>query len=203
MSAGWPYSDTGRMARVRGVMRSATRRASRLPVAASTSTNTGVAPTSNTASAAAMNENGVVITSSPALMPSAIRAMTSASVPEDTVMQWRAPVRAASRASSSATSGPRMYWPWSRTAWMRSLIRAREARYWDLRSMNSMAYPRVTLLLLLLLLLPAPAPGAGAMAGPGFAVAWVAPPVQVSARPRQASAPNDEAAGRQAPSCRT
>jgi hypothetical protein len=41
-----------------------------------------------------MKENGVVITSSPRPMPSAINAISSASVPEATVMQWRAPVYA-------------------------------------------------------------------------------------------------------------
>jgi hypothetical protein len=97
-----------------------------------------VAPSSTTTSAVAMNVNGVVITSSPGLVPSAISAISSASVPDATVMQWRAPVYAASRPSSSATSGPMMYWPWSSTAWMRASMASRDAWYWDLRSMNSM-----------------------------------------------------------------
>src|SRR5690242_763057 len=38
-----------------------------------------------------------------------------------------------------------MYWPWSRTAWMRPLISSRDARYWDLRSMNSMMVEALSL----------------------------------------------------------
>ena len=80
------------IARVRALMRSSISLGSILQVARSMSTNTGVAPSSTMASAVAMKENGVVITSSPGLMSSAIRAMISASVPDATVMQWRAPV---------------------------------------------------------------------------------------------------------------
>src|SRR5437763_9269959 len=138
MSAGWPYSDTGMMARVRDVIFASISSGAMLQVTGSMSTNTGVAPSRTMTSAVAMKVNGVVMTSSPGLSPRAISAISSASVPEATVMQWRAPQYSASLASSSATSGPMMYWPWSSTAWMRPLIRSRDAWYWDLRSMNSM-----------------------------------------------------------------
>ncbi len=49
------------------------------------STNTGTAPSSAITSAVAANVNGVVMTSSPACTPSAISAISSASVPLDTV----------------------------------------------------------------------------------------------------------------------
>ena len=51
-------------------------------VAGSTSTKTGLAPTASIASAVAAKVIATVITSSPGLMPSAIRARRSASVPE-------------------------------------------------------------------------------------------------------------------------
>ena len=54
------------------------------PVAGSTSTRRGVAPTRLTASAVAMNEFAGTMTSSPAPMPSARSESTSASVPEET-----------------------------------------------------------------------------------------------------------------------
>ena len=111
MSAHWPYRLTGMMARVRGVMAASMRAASIRPVSGSTSTNTGRPPSRTITSAVAAKVNGVVITSSPLCKPSAIRLMSSASVPLETVMQCRAPVRCASAASSSATSGPMMYWP--------------------------------------------------------------------------------------------
>jgi hypothetical protein len=80
------------MARVRGVIASSIRPGAMLQVAGSMSTNTGTAPSSTMTSAVAMNENGVVMTSWPGRTPSAISEMSSASVPEATVMQWRAPV---------------------------------------------------------------------------------------------------------------
>lgn len=127
MSAGWPYSDTGRMARVRGPMRAAISAGSRLPLSGSASANTGRAPSSTMASAVAMKENGVVMTSSPGSTPSAMSEISSASVPEDTVMQWRAPQNAARLPSNCATSGPMMYWPWSSTRWMPSLMLSRSS----------------------------------------------------------------------------
>src|SRR5277367_4746448 len=69
-------------------------------------------------------------------MPSAIIANNRASVPLAQPMQCFDPVRAARRVSSSATSGPSMYWPWSRTVWMRASMSDFSLRYCALRSMN-------------------------------------------------------------------
>jgi hypothetical protein len=80
------------MARVLPVMRASTWSAARLQVTGSMSTKTGTAPSSTITSAVAMKVKGVVMTSSPRPMPSAIRAISSPSVPDATVMQWRAPV---------------------------------------------------------------------------------------------------------------
>jgi hypothetical protein len=89
-------------------------------------------------SAVAAKVKGVVMTSSPGPRSSAISAISSASVPLATVMQCRAPLKAASAASSSATSGPMMYCPWSSTRWMRSPMRGWRAAYCDFRSVNCM-----------------------------------------------------------------
>ena len=110
------------MACVFGVIAASMRAASMLAVSSSTSTNTARAPSSTIISAVAAKVKGVVTTSSPGLMSSAMSAMSSASVPEATLMQWRAPTRPASFSSSSAHSGPRMYCPWSSTRWMRASI---------------------------------------------------------------------------------
>src|SRR5690606_56578 len=111
MSPTWPYSDTGMMALVRGVILASISDVSILQVSGSTSTNTGLAPSSTMTSAVATKVNDVVMTSSPGPMPSAIRDMSRASVPDATVMQWRAPLWAQRAASSSLTSGPMMYCP--------------------------------------------------------------------------------------------
>ena len=99
------------MARVRGVTRVATLAGSRLKVAASISANTGVAPTSDTASAVAKKVNGLVITSSPGPMPKARSASTRASVPLATATAWRTPTQSAASASKARTLGPRMKLP--------------------------------------------------------------------------------------------
>ncbi len=108
-----------------------------LQVSGSMSTNTGLPPSRTIVSAVAANVNGVVMTSSPGFKPSAIRLISSASVPLATVMQCFAPVKAASCCSSSLTSGPMMYWPWSSTRWMRALTLSRSAAYCAFRSTNS------------------------------------------------------------------
>ena len=141
MSAHWPYRLTGMMARVRGVIAASTNDASISAVSGSMSTKTGFAPASTMTSAVAAKLKGVVITSSPGRISSAISAISSASVPLETVMQCRAPVRCASAASSSATSGPMMYWPWSSTACMRASMLGLSALYWLFRSMKSMLNP--------------------------------------------------------------
>src|SRR6266850_2164751 len=126
------------IARVRGVIAAAICAALILAVSSSASTNTARAPSSTIISAVATKVKGVVITSSPGLTSSAISAMRSASVPEATVTQWRAPVYAASCSSSSRTSGPRMYCPWSSTRWMRASMSRLSARYCAFRSTKSM-----------------------------------------------------------------
>ncbi|CPN10178.1 Uncharacterised protein [Bordetella pertussis] len=92
MSPHWPYSDTGMMALVRGVIFASISDTLMLQVSGSTSTNTGLAPSSAMTSAVATKVNEVVMTSSPAFTPSAISEISSASVPEATVMQCLAPV---------------------------------------------------------------------------------------------------------------
>lgn len=92
MLATWPYRLTGMMARVRGVMAASIRPASMLAVSGSMSTNTGTPPASTIISAVAAKVKGLVMTSSPGSRPSAIRQMSSASVPLATLMQCAAPV---------------------------------------------------------------------------------------------------------------
>jgi hypothetical protein len=60
-----------------------------LQVSGSMSTNTGLPPSSTMVSAVAAKVKGVVMTSSPGFRSSAISAISSASVPLATVMQWR------------------------------------------------------------------------------------------------------------------
>src|SRR6185369_7378194 len=129
------------IALVRGVIAASSLETSIFAVSSSTSTNTGLPPMSTIISAVAAKVNGVVTTSSPGLIPSAISAISRASVPEATARQCLAPVYAARRSSSSFTSGPMMYCPWSSTFWMRALIGSRRAAYWVLRSMKSMRLP--------------------------------------------------------------
>ena len=84
MSAGWPYRCTGRIARVRGPMARSTASGSIVRRTGSMSANTGRAPVIITASAVYAADSGVVITSSPAPMPSARRISAMASVPVPT-----------------------------------------------------------------------------------------------------------------------
>ena len=81
-----------------------------LNVSASTSTKTGVAPTSAATSAVAQKVKEGQNTASPGPMPLAISASISASVPLAQVTAWRAPQNFASSASNAFTSGPRMNW---------------------------------------------------------------------------------------------
>ena len=55
------------------------------------STKTGLAPVRAMAPAVAKKVYGVVITSSPGPMPSAIRLTSRASLPEETVTAWAQP----------------------------------------------------------------------------------------------------------------
>ena len=72
----------------------------------SMSTKTGVAPARATALAVAAKVKDGTITSSPAPMPSAIRAMCRADVPELTATHSRPPTTAANSCSKAATCGP-------------------------------------------------------------------------------------------------
>src|ERR1700743_348422 len=72
------------MALVLGVILASIWRTSKLYVTGSISTNTGFAPTRAIDPAVAKNVNGVVITSSPAPIPSANNATKRASVPDET-----------------------------------------------------------------------------------------------------------------------
>ena len=79
------------IARVRGVIFSSIFAGSMLNVAGSMSTKTGVAPTRAIAPTVAKKVNGVVMTSSPALMPETISEMMSASDPLVTPTANRVP----------------------------------------------------------------------------------------------------------------
>ena len=81
---------------------------SMLKVASSTSTNTGVAPTREMAPAVAKNVYGVVKTSSPGPISSAISARISASEPDAQPIAYLAPQYAAISPSSFFTSSPKI-----------------------------------------------------------------------------------------------
>src|SRR5262245_9445541 len=134
MSALWPKRWTGMIARVRGVIASAMRSTSMLNVSGSMSTKTGRAPSRDTEPAVAKNEYGDVSTSSPALMPSAISASSSASVPDDTATACSMPSRRASSPSSCSTSGPMMKRWLSATRVSAARISSRIGRYCACRS---------------------------------------------------------------------
>src|SRR6202790_2761860 len=86
--------------------------ASMLKEASSTSTNTGVAPVSATASPVAQNVKDGQSTASPRPTPLAINTISSASVPLAQLTTCLAPLKAPSAASSWVTSGPLMNWQW-------------------------------------------------------------------------------------------
>src|SRR5712692_5355282 len=71
------------------------------------STNTGVAPTRAMAPTVAKNVYGVVMTSSPSPMFSAIKQANKASVPEETPTPYEQPLYCAIAFSHSSTFGPR------------------------------------------------------------------------------------------------
>ena len=109
-----PNRSTGMTALVRGVTAAATRSGRMLNVLGSISTNTGVAPTLWMVPAVAKNVKGLVITSSPGPMSSALSASNSASVPlahPTANFVFDSPATAH---SSSATGAPRMK-AWSST----------------------------------------------------------------------------------------
>ena len=82
-------------------------------MAGSMSAKTGVAPRRAIASAVAKNVNAGQITSSPAPIPSASSASTSASVPFATPIVCSTPRYSAASRSNPSTSGPKMKRPLS------------------------------------------------------------------------------------------
>ena len=71
----------------------------------------GLAPTNAITSAVAKYVKGVVITSSPFPIPSALKESRSASVPELQDIAYFAPTCFAKLSSNNLTLFPRMYWP--------------------------------------------------------------------------------------------
>ena len=98
------------------------------------STRTGRAPTRQIVPAVAKNEYVVVTTSSPGPMFSAMRAASSASVPEETPMAACTWSIAASSRSSASISGPPMKRWLSQTVEMAARISSRMGAYWAWRS---------------------------------------------------------------------
>ena len=96
------------MARVRSVTLDSNCAGSRLYVTGSISTKIGVAPTRAIAPAVAKKVYGVVMTSSPCPIPSAMRQMSKASVPEETPTACEQLLYRAMAFSHSCTLGPRM-----------------------------------------------------------------------------------------------
>lgn len=109
-----------------------------LKVHSSTSTKTGVAPSSATTSAVAKKVNGGTKTASPGPIPQAIRGMSRASVPEAQITQCLAPVMSARRSSSSRISGPNMNSQCSSTASILARICGSRRLNWDFKSIKSM-----------------------------------------------------------------
>ena len=107
-----------------------------LKVASSTSTKTGVAPVSATASPVAQNVNDGHSTASPGPTFFAISTISSASVPLAQLTTCLAPQNSASAASSAVTSGPLMNWQWSSTRATASSIDVPSRRRWAAISMK-------------------------------------------------------------------
>jgi hypothetical protein len=107
-----------------------------LNVVASTSTNTGVAPTRTATSAVAQKVNDGQSTASPGPTPIARSARINASVPLAQVTTWRASQNAASSASNARTSGPRMNWQWLRTRPTAASMAEPSLRRWAATSIN-------------------------------------------------------------------
>src|SRR6266581_4203946 len=124
------------MARVRGVMAASTAAGSILNVSGSMSTNTGVPPALWIVPAVAKNVNGVVMTSSPGLKPSALRGRSSASVPLAQAIPCVAWESLASSPSSRGTAGPMTNCCDSMTACTAGRTSSLMARYCATRSSN-------------------------------------------------------------------
>jgi hypothetical protein len=86
------------------------------------STKTVLAFSRETSPAEAKKVKGLVITSSPGPTPSAIRATSSASVPEETPMACADPTSAAKARSNSSLAGPITNRPVAKTSSTRRAI---------------------------------------------------------------------------------
>src|SRR5215208_6918436 len=98
--------STATIARVLGVTAASTACGSRLSVCASTSANTGVAPSYMKQFAEATNEYGDVITSSPGPIPAIRAARWRPAVPLETAAAYGAPTRSANIPSKRGTCDP-------------------------------------------------------------------------------------------------
>src|SRR5215207_118997 len=98
--------STATIARVCGVIAASTADGSRLSVDASTSANTGVAPSRMKQFAVATNEIGDVITSSPSPRPKPWQRRCRPAVPLVTVTAYGAPTRSAKSSSKRSITGP-------------------------------------------------------------------------------------------------
>ena len=106
ISQGQPAKWTQMIALVFGVSTLAMVTALRLPLSASTSANTGVAPALTTQEMLAIKVRGVTTTSSPGPIPSAFNATSSASVPLPRATAWCVPAQAANSFSNLRHSVP-------------------------------------------------------------------------------------------------
>ena len=145
-----------------------------LKVSASTSTKTGVAPTSATTSAVAQKVNDGQMTASPGPTPLARSASTSASVPLAQVTACLAPQKAASSLSKARTSGPSMNWQWSSTRATAVSTAAPRRRRWAATSMNGIGGGSIRLFMTSVFPAAAvqPATTRGAWRARGIDVAW-------------------------------
>ena len=100
ISHGQPAKCTQMTALVLSVMTAAILSAVIFPVASSTSAKTGVAPTLTTHEMLAMKVRGVTTTSSPAPIPSAIKATSNARVPLPNAMAYSLSAQSANSFSS-------------------------------------------------------------------------------------------------------
>ena len=128
---------TGIIAFVLSVIASSIFEGSILNVFGSISTNTGFAPIKAIISAVEIHVYGTVMTSSPASIPNAINAINNASEPLDTVIQCFTPTNSANCFSHSLTSGPKIYFPWSRTLAIAASISSRKSFCCVFKSMKS------------------------------------------------------------------
>ena len=125
MSAHRPEMCTGMIARVLGVMRRSTSRASRLYVRGSMSAKTGTAFWYSTHVAEAMNVNAEVITCSPRSTPAAQMAFCRAVVPLLNATQYFVPTYAAQLRSKSGIAS---CWPGGRCEFSRLRAAAASSR---------------------------------------------------------------------------